>query len=202
MQTQRDSEKTALAWLTAHQQSGTSQREALEFFDSLPVVPLDVLTGRWRGSELPTGHPLDGLLETYGWYGKQFLTPDCVHPLIFSAGPGELVVVDSRHLPVWAMLKAPKGSRLLRGLFSLIRPLLRTTKARARIRMMEHRGKVSATMIYDFLPIHDVFRRVDADTLLGLMDLRDVPPFFFVLRRDPGSAAPDGVFATGEEGRC
>lgn len=188
MDKQRDSERTeesALAWLTERQLSGTTEREALEFFDSLPVVPLDALTGRWRGSGLPSGHPLDGLLTTYGWYGKQFLTPDCVHPLIFSDDKGELFVVDSRHLPIGAMMKAPKDSRLLRALFSLLRPLLRTTKARARIRMMEHRGKVSATMIYDYLPIHDVFRRVDADTVLGLMDLRAVAqPFFFVLRRD------------------
>ena len=39
-------------------------------------------------------------------------------------------------------------------------------------------------MIYDYQPIHDVFRRVSDDALFGLMDLRDVPrPFFFVLRR-------------------
>ena len=39
-------------------------------------------------------------------------------------------------------------------------------------------------MIYDQLPIIDVFRRVDDDTLLGLMDFRAVPlPYFFVLAR-------------------
>jgi hypothetical protein len=44
---------------------------------------------------------------------------------------------------------------------------------------------VSATMIYDALPISDVFRRVDAHTLLGLMDYRALEkPFFFVLRRE------------------
>ena len=42
----------------------------------------------------------------------------------------------------------------------------------------------TATMIYDHLPIHDVFRRVDASTLVGLMDQRGAPaPFFFLLRR-------------------
>jgi Domain of unknown function (DUF4334) len=40
-------------------------------------------------------------------------------------------------------------------------------------------------MVYDTLPIVDVFRRVDADTLLGLMDLRGLPePFLFLLERD------------------
>jgi len=171
-------------WLHAHQLTGTTQREALEFFDSLPVATLESLSGRWRGGGLHTGHPLDGLLEEYGWYGKDFLTPDVVHPLLFTDKHGAVIAVNSRHLPMGALVKAPKGSRVLRALFSLLQPILRTTKAQARIRMMEYRGQVSATMIYDYLPIHDVFRRVDADTLLGLMDLRGVPqPFFFVLRR-------------------
>ena len=40
-------------------------------------------------------------------------------------------------------------------------------------------------MIYDDQPIVDVFRRIDDDTLLGVMDLRGMPePFFFVLERD------------------
>ena len=175
----------ATSWLHQHQQSGTTQQAALDFFDSLPVVHVDELTGRWRGSGLPTGHPLDGLLEEYGWYGKEFVAPDQVHPLLFVDGRGAIAAVDSRFLPIGALLKAPKESRILRRLFAFLRPILRTTKARARLRMMEHRGQVSATMIYDFLPIHDVFHRVDPDTLLGLMDLRGVPqPFFFVLRRD------------------
>ena len=64
------------------------------------------------------------------------------------------------------------------------RHLLRTTKPKARLRRMEYRGVVSATMIYDALPILDIFREVDQATLLGLMDLRGMPqPFFFILRR-------------------
>jgi hypothetical protein len=40
-------------------------------------------------------------------------------------------------------------------------------------------------MVYDALPIIDLFRRVGRDTLLGLMDMRGLDrPFFFVLRRD------------------
>ncbi|MGL5074428.1 MAG: DUF4334 domain-containing protein, partial [Waterburya sp.] len=35
------------------------------------------------------------------------------------------------------------------------------------------------------LPINDAFRKVDDNTLLGLMDFNGEPqPFFFVLRRD------------------
>jgi hypothetical protein len=66
-----------------------------------------------------------------------------------------------------------------------VRPLLYTDKPKARLRTIEHRGVATAAMVYDALPIIDVFRRVDADILLGLMDLRGLArPFFFLLRRD------------------
>jgi hypothetical protein len=185
METRQNTEPAPLTWLLRRQESGTTTIEALDFFDSLPPVALNELIGRWRGSGLRSGHPLDGLLEAFGWYGKEFVDPDAVHPLLFVDSAGAIVAVDSRHIPFSMMTKVElKGTWLTRTLFSVLRPLVRTTEPRARIRMMEHRGQVSATMIYDFLPIHDVFRQVDQDTLLGLMDLRGVPqPFFFVLRR-------------------
>ena len=69
--------------------------------------------------------------------------------------------------------------------FALVRPLLVTSRPAARLRMVEHRGVVSAAMVYDDLPIIDAFRRVDDDTVLGVMDLRWQPhPYVFVLRRD------------------
>ena len=59
-----------------------------------------------------------------------------------------------------------------------------TSRPRARLRTVEHRGVHTAAMVYDALPIIDVFRRVDGATVLGLMDLRGLPdPFFFLLRR-------------------
>jgi hypothetical protein len=70
-------------------------------------------------------------------------------------------------------------------IYSSMNKLLKTEESKARIRMMEHRGKVSATMIYDYLPINDVFRKVDNNTVLGLMDYKPIPqPFFFKLTRE------------------
>jgi hypothetical protein len=69
----------------------------------------------------------------------------------------------------------------------MLRPVLRTRAPRARLRDVEFRGKVSAAMIYDHRPIIDVFRLVDDETLLGVMDLRGMAdPYFFILRRDRG----------------
>ena len=40
-------------------------------------------------------------------------------------------------------------------------------------------------MVYDQLPINDVFRRLSDDTVIGAMDLRNSrKPYFFVLQRD------------------
>jgi hypothetical protein len=128
---------------------------------------------------------MDGLLETYGWYGKEFLDPEHVHPLVFEGGRGRLFRVNPALMPIRMALNHPVLKRkFMKHLFRLGRPLLETSRTGARLRMMEHRGKISATMCYDALPIHDVFRRIDGDTVLGLMDLKDMAqPFFFVLRR-------------------
>jgi hypothetical protein len=62
--------------------------------------------------------------------------------------------------------------------------LLATRRSRARLRMLQFRGRVTAAMVYDDVPIQDVFRRIDEDTVLGLMDCKGMErPFFFVLRR-------------------
>jgi hypothetical protein len=70
----------------------------------------------------------------------------------------------------------------------LLLPLLTTQAPQARLRVVQHRGVATAAMLYDRLPIVDVFRRLDATTLLGLMDARGIPqPFFFLLQREPGA---------------
>ena len=174
------------AWLREREARGTTTAEALAFFDTLAGVALDACIGRWRGSGLPTGHPLDGLLEALGWYGKEFVDPETVHPLLFQEHGGQVFALDPAPVPVQQILRHPwlMRSRASRAAFTAARPLLRTTKPKARLCRTEHRGVVSATMIYDALPILDIFREVDQATLLGLMDLRDMPqPFFFILRR-------------------
>ncbi|HSK38747.1 MAG TPA: DUF4334 domain-containing protein [Arenibaculum sp.] len=159
----------------------------MSFFDALPAATLDGCIGRWRGSGLHTDHPLDGLLEAFGWYGKEFVDRDTVHPLLFRDHGGGVFPLDPALMPVTRAIRHPGllHGRAARLAFAASRHALRTARPKARIRMMEHRGVVSATMIYDDLPILDIYRRVDDDTLLGLMDLRDMPrPFFFILRRD------------------
>lgn len=165
-----------------------SPAEALEIFDQLEAVDVEFMLGAWRGSGFPTGHALDGALEVYGWHGKRFDNPEQVHPLIFQTLQGGTISVN----PVWALplvgwldrWPVPKSAAVGR-IFRACLFLFSTSRSCARLRLAHCRGRETATMIYDSLPINDVFRKVDAHTVLGLMDLNGMKdPFFFVLTRE------------------
>jgi hypothetical protein len=162
-----------------------STAEALALFDQLNPVTPEELLGSWRGEGFATGHPLDGLLEACHWQGKLFESLEEVHPLVFEGWGGSPVHVDPSRLPM-GLLRARWVGRLapLGALFPRLAPLVSTRTSAARLRGTLYRGKVSAAMVYDALPIVDVFRRLDAHTLLGVMDCKGMEqPFFFVLRR-------------------
>lgn len=162
--------------------------EALELFDSLEPVDIDFMLGSWQGAEFRTNHPLDGLLETYHWHGKRFDSAEEVHPLVFRTVMGGLAHVNPIFVGVQLRLAdrvpMPKFGWLGR-VFQCMLPLFETLQSRARLRMTNYRGKSSATMIYDQVPVLDVFRKIDDDTVLGLMDLKGIQrPFFFILQRE------------------
>ena len=167
--------------------------EALALFDRLPAVEPTELLGRWLGGSFATGHPLDGVLETYHWYGKAFRGPDDVDPLLFRTACGAVVPLRARLLPDprWLERWPWLGTAAAGNLFQrLALPLWITHHPQARLRVVKHRGVSSAAMLYDHLPIVDVFRRLDGQTLLGVMEARGISqPFFFTLRREGSEVA-------------
>lgn len=165
-----------------------SQEEAIHFFDKLePVQPYE-LTGRWRGRECKTGHPMEGLLHRLNWYGKSFLTNGNAHPLIFRKKDGGLFNLNPNFVPAgFPLVSMP--AFLVRPALAALRPFLSTKKTKARIRMIEYRGKVSAAMVYDRIAIIDHFRKIDQNTILGVMDYKGKPEkhqYFFILERNNG----------------
>lgn len=166
----------------------TTPAQALALFDGLPTVALDEVMGAWRGEGFPTGHPLDGLLEACGWHGKRIDSPEHVQPLVFDTLAGGTVCVAplGAQLGVAAVLRMPAlKSRPVGLVVQALLPLLSTRRPQARLRMLPSRGRRTATIVYDTLPIHDALRWRDDGSLLGLMDLRGLEqPFFFVLRRE------------------
>jgi len=162
-----------------------SPAAAMALFDKLPAVRADDILGRWKGRELETGHPMDGRLVASRWYGKQFDSTENVHPLLFTTPSGELFAGDPSRMPLQLAEKISPSIVGVAGKFiGLAKPVIKTTKYTARLRNVEYRGVITAAMIYDALPIIDVFRQVDANTLLGVMDLRGSVPYFFILVRD------------------
>lgn len=167
-------------------EAGTTAAAALAFWDGLPAVGVTDLVGRWAGRGVPTGHPLDGMLERLGWRGKVMRSPQAVHPLVFRASAGRDVAVDPTLLPLRTLLRVapavPPG--VAAAAFRVVRPLLTTGRTHARLMAVAHRGVVSAAMVYDRLPVVDHFRRVDERTVLGVMDVGGDPrPYVFALER-------------------
>ena len=86
-------------------QAGTTIVAALAFYDRLGPVGVEEMIGSWRGEGLPTGNPLDGLLERFGWYGKRFDGPDGAHPLVFDAGAGPTMLLNPAFVPIAALIR-------------------------------------------------------------------------------------------------
>lgn len=165
--------------------------EGLALFDALPAASTEMMIGAWAGSGLASDHPMDGLLETYGWHGKVFDDAETVHPLIFKTRSGRRVRLGPRRMfSGLALNRFPRFARsgFMRAVLGLSVWLLTTRRSRARLRLTDYRGKTTATMQYDHLPINDVFARIDDDTVLGVMDMKGLErPFFFLLRREPAA---------------
>ncbi|TXS43954.1 DUF4334 domain-containing protein [Streptomyces sp. t39] len=138
---------------------------------ALATVRPEEMLGEWTGGEFRTGHPLDGVLEKAGWYGKTFTSVHDVKPLICRDATGALY--SDRELG----------------------------KGEASLWTVEFRGETTATMIYDGQPVLDHFKRLDDTTLMGIMNAKGVPaegPFFyFFLERAAG--APQEAPRAGED---
>lgn len=153
--------------------------EATALFDSLETIPTEFLLGEWKGGELATGHPSDGRLASSGWYGKTFRAVNDVDPLRYTAKAGGTFAGD----PV----KCVTSPTLRDACITDHQEEAETKQPGARLRVVEFRGKTSAAMVYNNLPIIDHFRKVDEDTVLGAMDVPTPGPnYFFYLQRQHG----------------
>ena len=143
------------------------------------------MLGPWHGQGVDTGHPMDGMLERANWIGKTFDSEERVFPLVHATTAGARFTVQPALMPMGLLLRYPGIQRCISPrLFSALRFVFATRQPGARLRMTTYRGKTSATMVYNRQPINDVFRKIDDNTVLGLMDMVGMEqPFFFTLSR-------------------
>ena len=127
------------------------------FWATLTPATVDFMIGDWQGGAFDTGHRLVNSLEEARWFGKTFTSPDDVKPLICLDEDGN------------------KFSNVELG------------KGEATLWVEEFRGELVATMVYDGQPLHDHFKVVDDDTVMGIMNgkhaLRTGTYGYFYLRR-------------------
>ena len=127
------------------------------FWATLPPATIDDMIGEWKGGEFLTGHKMNGRLEKAGWFGKSFKSASDVQPL---------VCIDS---------DGNKFSNVAMG------------KGEASLWLEDFRGEVTATMVYDGQPVHDHFKKVDDDAVMGIMNGKGVRDngryYYFYLER-------------------
>ncbi|GIM90956.1 DUF4334 domain-containing protein [Paractinoplanes toevensis] len=132
-----------------HQDGPIPTAELDEVWAALGPVRAEEILGAWRGSEFDTGHPLNGQLAKAGWHGKTFVSVSDAKPLICRGPDGEL----------YSNIELGKGEASLWN--------------------VEFRGEVTATMVYDGRPVFDHFKRVDDDTLMGIMNVKGNAGLFY-----------------------
>ena len=127
------------------------------FWATLAPVNAGEILGRWRGHEFQTGHPLNGQMARGRWFGKTFNSLSDVQPNMCYDDDGNL----------YSNVEIGNGEASLWN--------------------VEFRGEVTATMVYDGQPVFDHFKRVDEDTLMGIMNAKDLSAygghFYFLLER-------------------
>ncbi|WP_435769299.1 DUF4334 domain-containing protein [Nocardioides sp. SYSU DS0651] len=107
----------------------------------LATTTVEEILGAWRGGDFATGHVASTVLRKVGWHGKRFDSPLEAVPLVCRDDAGEL----------YSNREAAGGGE-------------------ASLWPVGFRGEVTATMVYDRMPVLDHFKKVDDDTLVGIMN--------------------------------
>jgi len=110
------------------------------FWETLEPATVNFMLGDWSGGGFDTGHRLINSLESARWFGKSFTAPGDVKPLVCLDDDGN------------------KFSNVELG------------KGEATLWVEEFRGELVATMVYDGQPLHDHFKKVDDNTVMGIMN--------------------------------
>jgi Domain of unknown function (DUF4334)/GXWXG protein len=128
-----------------------------DYWASLQSATVDGMIGEWKGGEFATGHKMNGKLQENGWFGKTFNSVTDVKPLVCLDADGN------------------KFSNVEWG------------KGEASLWLEDFRGEVTATMVYDGQPVHDHFKKIDDDAVMGIMNgkgvLDDGRYYYFYLER-------------------
>jgi hypothetical protein len=117
-----------------------SDEELDDFWATLTPATVEFMIGEWKGGEFNTGHPANGFMKRLNWFGKTFNSAADAKPLVCLDADGNK----------FSNAEAMGGE--------------------ASLWMEEFRGEVTASMVYDGRPVHDHFKRIDDDAVIGIMN--------------------------------
>ena len=147
-------------------------------FDTMKPVETAFMKGEWDGGAFETGHQTCKWVVDTKFAGKRFNSDRDVEPVfVWSAGGQKEFYKPNGYA------QASKGpqSRLATH---CVEVQADSSKV-GQLREVRYRGKVTATLVYDSLPIMDYFLKVDENTVIAAADNKNKPEgtFFFWLRR-------------------
>jgi hypothetical protein len=111
-----------------------------EFWATLTPATVEFMIGEWRGGEFDTGHAANGFMKRLNWFGKTFYSAADAKPLVCLDAEGNK----------FSNTEAMNGE--------------------ASLWMEEFRGESVASMVYDGKPVHDHFKVVDDNAVIGIMN--------------------------------
>ena len=117
-----------------------SDAELDAFWGTLEPTSIDFMIGEWKGGEFATGHRANGFMKRLNWFGKTFHSASDAKPLVCLDAEGNK----------FSNVEAMKGE--------------------ASLWLEEFRGEMTASMVYDGAPVHDHFKKVDDDAVVGIMN--------------------------------
>jgi hypothetical protein len=157
-----------------------------EWFQTLQPVRAQDMTGLWQGAGIPAGHPLDGVLENLGWFGKRFRADMRADALLFQTTPGRLVAIDPAFIPLRLALRFSAFGQtfIARNWFSYLRKALQARGTTASLHSGDNSDSQTAVMAYDKQPIVDYFRWTGEGEVVGMMVVEgDRRRYFFWMKR-------------------
>jgi hypothetical protein len=110
------------------------------FWATLAPASIEFMIGEWAGGEFQTGHKANGFMNRLNWFGKTFVSATDAKPLVCFDAEGNK----------FSNTEAMKGE--------------------ASLWLEEFRGEVTASMVYDGRPVHDHFKVIDSQAVLGIMN--------------------------------
>lgn len=111
-----------------------------EFWAALAPATIEFMIGEWKGGEFDTGHKANGFMRRLNWFGKTFRSATDAEPLVCLDADGNR----------FSNTEAMNGE--------------------ASLWMEEFRGEVVASMVYDGKPVHDHFKVIDDNAVIGIMN--------------------------------